>query len=72
MNKAVYFGAGTDTKPYNFFPAIKLWISADSLPNSEYGDLFPFDNLYSNTFINRLDHNMLESNFRLDEIKNNL
>lgn len=75
-NKAVYFGAGTDVIPYVTFPDIKLWIAADSQPNSEYGDfgldIYPASTFYKTNFINILDKNMSEVNFMLVKIDGNI
>lgn len=74
--KAVYVGAGTDTKPFAFFPSIKKWILIDSLPNNEYGDFYdPRYDFSRPNFIKNLDSNMLSVNFVLEKIygdKNNI
>lgn len=69
--KAVYFGAGIDTYPYKYFPNIKLWISSDSQPLSEFGS--DIRDVYRRPeFISELDSNMLACNFRLIHVNGNI
>lgn len=77
--KAIYIGAGIDTKPFNIFRNIKRFDCFDSQPNSAFGTLqsksFMPDgsNGYSRpNFIPILDSKMKEINFELINVKDNI
>ena len=58
MKKAIYIGAGIDTRPLFCFPEIKNWIYIDSQPNNEFGPKFNayFHDLhFTNDIVNCFD-----------------
>jgi hypothetical protein len=70
--KVIYAGAWDDTIPYNLFPEIKLWISFDSQPNSEFGDIYTDKKYFKHNFIKELDNSMNKAGFTLDLIDENI
>ncbi len=58
MKKAIYIGAGMDTRPLFCFPKIKKWIYIDSRPNNEFGPKFNtyfYDSHFINDVVNCFD-----------------
>lgn len=77
--KAVYIGAGTDTRPIENFKDIKLFYYIDGQPNSEFGTLQSgiirndgSDGFYRPKFISKLDDNMKSIGLKLINIYGNL
>jgi hypothetical protein len=70
--KVIYAGAWDDTTPYTLFPEIKLWISFDSQPNSEFGDNYTDKKYFKPDFIKELDYSMNKAGFTLDLIDDNI
>ena len=68
MKKAIYIGAGMDTRPLFCFPEIKNWIYIDSRPNNEFGPKFNtyfYDSHFINDVVNCFDlinFNILDEN----------
>ena len=68
MKKAIYIGAGMDTRPLFCFPEIKKWIYIDSRPNNEFGPKFNtyfYDSYFMNDVVNCFDlinFNILDEN----------
>lgn len=77
--KAVYVGAGVDTKPIQFFPNIKLFYYFDGQPNSEFGirqsnikRADGSDGFSRPNFISTLDDNMNKIEMKLINTYDNL
>jgi len=77
--KAVYVGAGLDTRPIEHFKEIKLFYYIDGQPNSEFGILQSetimengLNAYYRPQFISNLDNNMTNIGLTLINVYGNL
>lgn len=77
--KAVYVGAGLDTRPIEHFKEIKLFYYIDGQPNSEFGVMQSgiirsdgSDGFSRPNFIPKLNHNMKEVGLELVNVYDNL
>ena len=77
--KAVYVGAGVDTKPIENFKNIKFFYYIDGQPNSEFGVKKSgiirsdgSDGFSRPNFISKLDNNMKDAGLKLVNIYDNL
>lgn len=69
--KGLYVGAGIDIKPYISFPDIKLWISIDGQPNSEFGD-YTGPGLERPNFIRKLDKKLFSAGYKINKVEGNI